>query len=372
MEQATASLSLRQIIRKELIGMPIPNALKPILKLTIPVLVIGALAGILGAVASGTYLIRYSASLQQSDTSNTQFSGTKPRPLPGSVDEALGNVRRSVAPALVLFYPPSADGTFTAGQEKGVGVVVTSDGWIATTTDVFTSASVGLVSARIGDTLYAIDTIDFDPLSSLVMAHVSNASGLPVVPFGDSEGMQGGEAVYAVVGDDAIVPTAVVNPRQVISSTSITAAETFTSNMALADQIILPSGIVANSSGEFVALTLAKTEGSVGGVGALPIHQMLSAIKTIIRNGEMSRAYLGASVHPSRLGTEISSITLGSPAITAGLQKGDVVERVSDVSVSDTESLADVLARFNPGDRVTIVVNRTGVEMTFEVELGKR
>ncbi len=365
--------------------MPIPESLKPILKLTLPVLLIGCFAGILGAVLSGTYLIRYSSSLQQSDVNAQQFSGTKPRPLPGSVEEALANARRSAAPTLVLFYARSTDGTVIPGSEKGAGVVVTSDGWVATTSEVIPDGGLGF-SARVGDAVYAVDTVHQDPLTHLTMVHLTSASSLPVVPFGDSQGVEGGEAVYVLVGSDAIVPTAVVDPRQILLPTSISnLAEAFTTNLSLADQIILPSSVVVNSSGELIALTLGKTEGAAGGVGALPIHQMLSAIKTLIRSSDLSRAFFGATVTNLSFvsldtsltqgltrGAYVNTVALGFPASLGGLQKGDIITRFADVTLNDQTTLADLIGNHQPGDTVALTVNRAGTEVQLEVELGKQ
>lgn len=69
-------------------------------------------------------------------------------------------------------------------------------------------------------------------------------------------------------------------------------------------------------------------------------------------------------------GAVIVQITADSPAAAAGLQVGDIIVAVDNQSLGDTD-LADLIHRYQPGDKVTFTVIRTGQQQTVEVTLGR-
>ncbi len=61
----------------------------------------------------------------------------------------------------------------------------------------------------------------------------------------------------------------------------------------------------------------------------------------------------------------------GGAAAQAGLQVGDVIVQVDNQDVTDTSSLADVLANKNPGDKVSVKIYRGNQQQTVTVTLGE-
>ncbi len=70
-------------------------------------------------------------------------------------------------------------------------------------------------------------------------------------------------------------------------------------------------------------------------------------------------------------GALITAVLSGTPAEEAGLQVGDILIAVDRTPVDATHQLADVLAQYQPGDRATLTVWRTGQEETIRVTLGE-
>ena len=327
------------------------------------ILAIGLCAGVIGSVVSGQYLIRYSVSLQQNEQTSNELSLTKPKALPGSVEEALQNVRRSMIPATATFYSQQ--------HLRGVGAVITSDGWVVTTADVLPEDS-PLYSVRVGEATYQIGARYNDSLTSMVMVHLQEASGLPVVPFGDSRAMEAGDTAYVVSSPSSIIPLAVINPHESLMTPLLHPAEMFTTNVALSQQVATPSSLVANRSGELIALTTLNTEGAALGVGAIPLQQMLSAMKILMRSGDLTRATLGASITQGESrGVQVGTVKEGFSAATAGLQKGDLITRFGDVSLDQQTTLAEAIANYQAGDKVLVTLTRAGSEVQLEVELGR-
>jgi hypothetical protein len=68
-------------------------------------------------------------------------------------------------------------------------------------------------------------------------------------------------------------------------------------------------------------------------------------------------------------GAVIVEVISGTPADDAGLQLGDVVVRVDRAPVDASHDLADLLAQYEPGDRVALGVWRAGEIIRVRVTL---
>jgi S1-C subfamily serine protease len=66
----------------------------------------------------------------------------------------------------------------------------------------------------------------------------------------------------------------------------------------------------------------------------------------------------------------IAEVDAAGPAAAAGLAVGDVILALDDQPVSDSDSIAAVLAPYEPGDSVRVLVRRAdGSQITFSVTL---
>jgi Peptidase family M28/PDZ domain len=82
--------------------------------------------------------------------------------------------------------------------------------------------------------------------------------------------------------------------------------------------------------------------------------------------------YLGTvpDMTPRDFGLRLTGVRAGSPAATAGLQPGDVVVEFDGKPVADIYAYTYALQDHQPGDVVTIVVERNGQKLTFRPVLG--
>ncbi|HET7790866.1 MAG TPA: M20/M25/M40 family metallo-hydrolase, partial [Gemmatimonadales bacterium] len=85
-------------------------------------------------------------------------------------------------------------------------------------------------------------------------------------------------------------------------------------------------------------------------------------------------AYLGTipDMSESPGGVRISGVRAASPAEKAGLQSGDVITAIGAKTVANLYDMTDALRAHQPGDTVTIVVQRAGARLTLTAVLGKR
>ena len=99
----------------------------------------------------------------------------------------------------------------------------------------------------------------------------------------------------------------------------------------------------------------------------------------------MTRAYLGVqveSVTPSVAaaqglartdGVVVGQVVAGTPAAQAGLQQGDVIVGIGDVTVKSQQDLQSALtSTFKPGDTVDVKIDRGGTDQTVRVTLGTK
>ncbi len=69
-------------------------------------------------------------------------------------------------------------------------------------------------------------------------------------------------------------------------------------------------------------------------------------------------------------GARVTSVEGNSPAEKAGLQRGDVITAVAGTKVDASNSLADLVSKRKPGEKVDLTVTRGSQTLTINVELG--
>ena len=92
-------------------------------------------------------------------------------------------------------------------------------------------------------------------------------------------------------------------------------------------------------------------------------------------SGNSKRAFLGVTTEkPDKDGVEgaqIREISKGSAAAKVGLQVGDIITRVDEITIDGPESLSDAIHKYKPESKVTLTLKRDGKEQKMTVILGK-
>ncbi len=70
-------------------------------------------------------------------------------------------------------------------------------------------------------------------------------------------------------------------------------------------------------------------------------------------------------------GLRIDGVTDGKPAAKAGLKSGDIIVQIASEKVKSIQSYMEALGTLTPGDKINVVVNRDGKEVTIPVQLNK-
>jgi len=74
----------------------------------------------------------------------------------------------------------------------------------------------------------------------------------------------------------------------------------------------------------------------------------------------------------AKAGVAISGVSDSSPAAAAGLKGGDIITTFNDKPMNNLQDLSDALGEANPGDKVTLKVERDGKPLELHAVLGER
>ncbi|CAN5180758.1 hypothetical protein BH18ACT9_BH18ACT9_04890 [soil metagenome] len=340
-------------------------------------LVIGGLAGVAGA--AGFAAVDDPA---EEDTAS-QSTSTRPRTTAVSSSEdatadegSAEQVAGAVLPSVVKISVTSSQ-----GSGSGSGIVLSADGEILTNNHVVEVAQGGgAMAVSFSDGSSAKATIvGTDPLTDLAVIQAEGVSDLTPVTLGQSGLLDVGENVVAIgspFGLQSTVTTGIVSALQRPVSVGDSRDTATTYPAIQTDAAINPGnsgGPLVNMRGEVVgvnsSIRTASTGAGSGSIGlgfAIPIDNVLPIVDQL-RNGETpTHARLGVSASSTMSddglvsGARVESVEPGSAAEEAGLEAGDVITRIDDQLISDSESLVATIRGHRPGDEVQLTVVPAG------------
>jgi len=235
-----------------------------------------------------------------------------------------------------------------------------------------------------------------DPVNDLALVQVKDTN-LTQASLGDSDRVQIGETVIAI--GNALGEYRNTVTKGVISGTArnVVAGDGRGSSESLegvfqTDAAINPGnsgGPLLNLSGQVIGInTAVNREGQLIGF-AIPVNEAKRLITSFEKYGRVVRPYLGirytiitpeaarANNLPRDFGALIGAgreegqvaVVPGSPADKAGLTENDIVLEVEGQQIDIEHSLVKQLARFAPGDTVTLKIYHQGEEKTLRIKL---
>lgn len=131
-------------------------------------------------------------------------------------------------------------------------------------------------------------------------------------------------------------------------------------------------GPLVNLAGEVIGInTLVVRSTGTGAVAeglgfAIPVNTARAVAEQIMQKGYFSRPYLGirwqsitpdiAAAYnlPVQWGVYVTKVLADSPASQVGLQPGDMITRIGDISLDETHSFMNILFVYKPVDLATV------------------
>ena len=267
----------------------------------------------------------------------------------------------------------------------GSGVVISPDGFLITSAHVVEGSRTGVASFSDGREVNA-SLIGADPLSDLAVLR-ADGGDFDAAPLGDADGLRVGQLVVAIgnpQGFASSVTAGVVSGLgRSLPVGSRGGPRRLVENVIQTDAALNPGnsgGALADGTGRVVGINTA-----VAGVGlglSVPINAATRAIiSTLIRDGRVRRAHLGAAVAPRPLppaaaerlgqrgGVQILQVLEGSAAERAGIRCDDLLVELDGEPVDDATALQRLMVHERIGRSVRARVLRGGVEKSLEVVL---
>jgi S1-C subfamily serine protease len=319
-----------------------------------------------------------------------------------------GRIYRNAAPGVVqvtsnirqqdLFFGSQE------GQALGSGFVIDKLGHVITNFHVVDGASEVFVNFSGNDRMKA-ELVGTDPSTDIAVLKIdANQRALTPLPLADSESVRVGDPVVAIgnpFGLDRTVTAGIVSAlqRQIVAP-----------NGYLIDKVIQTDaainrgnsgGPLLNARGEVIGVNSQIESESGGNVGigfAVPINTVSEVASALIEDGKVEHPYLGIRMQtidaalaefarvPAR-GVLVTEVMPGSPAAQAGLKGGktsvvvegqtyrlggDVIKRVDEETVETADEVQEIVTSSDPGDALTLGIEREGTEQTVTVTLGLR
>lgn len=288
-------------------------------------------------------------------------------------------------------------------QSTGSGFIIDAQGLVITNSHVVFGAQALTVTLDDGTQLPA-KLLGADPIFDLAVIQIPKPEHgtLPVLAFGDSDGLRPGDAVAAIgnpLGLDQTITSGIVSAlNRILPERPAMLALP----MIQTDAAINPGnsgGPLLNRCGEVIGIT-SEILGDAQNIGfAIPSNLARSVVTPLVEKGRVIRPWLGIDgrlidagmrqvfVMPLADGYLVEAVEPNSPAGTAGIVGGrmpvkigtrtlilggDVIIAINDIALDGLESLQRAFDLVRIGARVRLKVFRQGKTITTEFEITER
>lgn len=265
------------------------------------------------------------------------------------------------------------------------GIVIAKDAVVAASHAVRRDDDITVVTAP-GQKLTARVT-GRDPSTDLVVLRLQQPIDAPAARWASTSNLRVGELVLAlartrrghIVASSGILSGLINGPMRTWRGGEI-------------DQFIRPDltlyagfsgGPLVNSQGELIGLNTAGLHRSGITVSSATVQRVAAEL---LEKGGIQRPYLGLAMQSASLPESLRSrlnltanegllvvhVEPGSPAEKAGIFLGDVLVKLGDKAVADTDSAQHILRSHKAGDTIEVSLVRGGAMATVSVRLEAR
>ena len=265
-------------------------------------------------------------------------------------------------------------------QGQGSGFIIDSDGIVLTNAHVVSRADTVMVTLKDGRTFQG-EVRGIDELSDLAVVKIQGRN-LPVAPLGNSSEVQVGDWAIAVgnpLGLDNTVTLGIISTLK--RSSSQVGIPDKRLDFIQTDAAINPGnsgGPLLNERGEVIGINTAIRAQAEGIGFAIPIDTAKAIKDQLARGEKIPHPYIGirmlnltpeiakeinripnaAITVPEIRGVLVVQVIPNSPAMVAGLRRGDVIVAIEGRSVTKADKLQDIVAKSSIGRELRLKVQR--------------
>ena len=273
-------------------------------------------------------------------------------------------------------------------RASGSGVIISSDGYIVTNNHVIDKADEIDVTLS-NHKSYKGSLVGADPNTDLAVIKIE-AANLPYLVYGNSDNVKLGQWALAVgypLNLEVTATAGIISAKG--RSIGINKSDRPIESFLQTDAAVNPGnsgGALVDINGELIGINtaIASPTGSYAGYSyAIPINIVKKAVNDLLKYGAVQRAYLGITYSQDDLSSEakskygikegegifVTGVASDGAAQDAGLQKGDFVTKINGAAVSTGPELQEQIAKYKPGDKISVTYTRSGKENTVSVTL---
>ncbi len=288
------------------------------------------------------------------------------------------------------FFGNSGPRMIPEQRASGSGVIISEDGYIVTNNHVVDGAD------EINITLpnkksYKATVVGTDPSSDIAVVKI-DAKGLPYLVYGNSDESKLGQWVLAIgypLNLDVTVTAGIISAKArnigINDRQSQTPVESFIQTDAAVNRGN-SGGALINTTGELIGINaaIASETGSYAGYSyAIPVNIVKKVVNDIIKFGTVQRAFIGISYPREGLsdddkkkegikdgdGVYVMDVPESGAAKAAGIKKGDFITKINGTGVNSGPEMVEQVARYKPGDKISVTFLRDGKENTVNLVL---
>jgi serine protease Do len=265
------------------------------------------------------------------------------------------------------------------GEGPTTGVVISSDGYIVTSTFNFLRKPPILTVVDQAGRRHVAKLLGRDETRRICLLKVDGVSEWAVPEFADRSELKVGQWVVATgIGFGSSQPALTAGIISATSRISGRAVQT-DANLSPANY----GGPLVDLEGRVVGICVplspnarneaAGAEWYDSGIGfAVPLAGLDSVVAAMKEGKTLQPGFLGVKAQPSGdppTGAVVKEVVPDSPAAKGGIQTEDRIVSVGGIEVQDPAHLQSVIGRFFAGDKVEVVVQRGEEKKTLEAEL---
>ncbi|SIR15349.1 serine protease Do [Rhizobium sp. RU20A] len=267
---------------------------------------------------------------------------------------------------------------------QGSGFFISEDGYIVTNNHVVSDGSAFKVVMNDG-TEYDAKLVGRDSRTDLAVLKVDAKRKFTYVSFADDSKVRVGDWVVAVGNPFGLGGT--------VTAGIISAFGRDIGSGPYDDYIQVDAAVNRGNSGgptfdlegQVVGINTAifsPSGGSVGIAFAIPASVAKSVVEDLIKDGSVSRGWLGVQIQPvtqdiaeslglsEAKGALVVEPQAGSPGEKAGIEKGDVVTALNGEEIASPRELARKVALLRAGSEADVTIWRNGKSETKKVTIG--
>ena len=272
-------------------------------------------------------------------------------------------------------------------EGAGTGIIISSDGYIATNYHVIHDVIAVRVDLPNGES-YEAEIVGWDVVTDLAVLKIDPESELPVVEWGNSDEMRVGDWVVALGNALSLKggPTVTLGIISALGRTVVTERGSLY-HMIQTDAAINDGnsgGPLVSLDGKVIGISTAILRQAQGIGFAVSSETALPIIDSLIEHGEVARPSMDLNVEDvtpaiaNRLGLNVEEgvivtrIMQRGAAFNAGIQVGDVITGLDGIPTKGVSQFLTLLWTYEAGDLVEISYMRSNKQFETTIELSER